>query len=134
MMSLPSPELRAANNRMAAFAMETKVTTPQKKVVEEEKEIQEEIDEDSKASENGDTKETKENGSSEEKETDEKEAESTENGDYAPADSCCVKRKSTAGADAAEDAQDGASPEKKSRLEEKCSEAENNGDAEEATA
>lgn len=53
----------------------------------------------------------------------------------APADSCCVKRKSTAAADAAaEDAQDGASPEKKSRLEEKCAEAENNGDAEEATA
>jgi len=52
----------------------------------------------------------------------------------APADSCCVKRKSTAADDAAEDAQDGASPEKKSRLEEKCAEAENNGDAEEATA
>lgn len=49
--------------------------------MEEEKVVQEEIDEDSKASENGDTKETKENGSSEEKETDEKEAESTENGD-----------------------------------------------------
>jgi len=60
---------------------ETKVTSPQKKVLEEEKVVQEEVDEDSKASENGDTKETKENGSSEEKEIDEKEAESTENGD-----------------------------------------------------
>jgi len=45
-----------------------------------------------------------------------------------------VKRKSTSAADTVEDAQDGASPEKKSRLEEKCAEAENNGDAEEATA
>lgn len=54
--------------------------------------------------------------------------------DAPAADSCCVKRKSTAAADATEDAQDGASPEKKSRLEEKCAEAENNGDAEEATA
>lgn len=52
----------------------------------------------------------------------------------APVDSCCVKRKSTAAADATEDATDGASPEKKSRLEEKCAETENNGDAEEATA
>lgn len=51
----------------------------------------------------------------------------------APADSCHVKRKSTAAADATEDA-DGASPEKKSRLDEKCAEAENNGDAEKATA
>lgn len=52
----------------------------------------------------------------------------------APVDSCCVKRKSTAAADATEEATDGASPEKKSRLEEKCAETENNGDAEEATA
>lgn len=52
----------------------------------------------------------------------------------APADSCSIKRKSTAGVDAGEDAKDGASPEKKSRLDEKCAEAENNGDTEEATA
>lgn len=52
----------------------------------------------------------------------------------APIDSCCIKRKSTSAADAAEEATDGASPEKKSRLEEKCAENENNGDAEEAAA
>ncbi|KAI4488243.1 hypothetical protein M0804_005091 [Polistes exclamans] len=117
---------------------DTKVatTSPEKKVVEEEKKVVQEVDEDSKTSENGQATETTENGSSEEKETEEKEEESTENGDStdAPADSCCIKRKSTALNDAAEDnALDGASPEKKSRLEEKCAEAESNGDAE-ATA
>lgn len=116
---------------------ETKVpATPEKKVVEEEKKVVQEVDEDSKTSENGEAKDTKENGSSEEKEVDEKEAESTENGDStdAPVDSCCIKRKSTAPSDAAEEtATDGASPEKKSKLEEKCAETESNGEAE-ATA
>lgn len=59
-------------------------------MVEEEKVVQE-VDEDSKTSENGDTKETKENGSSEEKESDEKEAESTENGDSTG--KCCHTRR-----------------------------------------
>lgn len=113
---------------------DTKVaTTPEKKVVEEEKKVVQEVDEDSKTSENGDAKETKENGSSEEKESDEKEAESTENGDStdAPVDNCCIKRKSTAVNDATEDSTtDGASPEKKTRLEEKCAETESNGETE----
>lgn len=119
-------------------AKDTKVaTTPEKKVVEEEKKPVQEVDEDSKTSENGDVaKETKENGSSEEKEPEEKEVESTENGDStdAPVDSCCIKRKSTTVSDGTEDAAtDGASPEKKTRLEEKCAETESNGEAE-ATA
>ncbi|XP_033334284.1 uncharacterized protein LOC117225073 [Megalopta genalis] len=112
------------------------VSTPEKKVVEEEKKPAQEVDEDSKASENGDAQETKENGSAEEKESNDKEAESTENGDStdAPVDNCCIKRKSTALSDTTEDsATDGASPEKKTRLEEKCAEAESNGEAE-ATA
>ena len=116
---------------------ETKVaTTPEKKVVEEEKKAVQEVDEDSKASENGDSNETKENGSNEEKESEEKEPESTENGDStdAPVDSCCIKRKSTTLNDATEDtATDGASPEKKTKVEEKCAETESNGEAE-ATA
>ena len=59
------------------------VASPEKKVVEEEKKVveAEEVDEDSRASENGHAKETKENGTSEDKEIDEKETESTENGD-----------------------------------------------------
>lgn len=73
-------QLETIYSTLHVVSRETKVTTPQKKVVEEEKVVQE-VDEDSKTSENGDTKETKENGSSEEKESDEKEAESTENGD-----------------------------------------------------
>ncbi|XP_017892839.1 uncharacterized protein LOC108632658 isoform X1 [Ceratina calcarata] len=119
---------------------DTKVaTTPEKKVVEEEKKVVQEVDEDSKASENGDAQETKENGSNEEKEESEsKEPESTENGDStdAPVDSCCIKRKSTTLSDATSEdgsATDGASPEKKSKLEEKCAETESNGEAE-ATA
>lgn len=115
---------------------DTKVaTTPEKKVVEEEKKTVQEVDEDSKTSENGDVKETKENGSNEEKESEEKKVESTENGDPtdAPVDSC-IKRKSTALSDGKEDAAtDGASPEKKTKLEEKCAETESNGEAE-ATA
>lgn len=52
----------------------------------------------------------------------------------APIDSCCVKRKSTTLSDPTEDTtSDGASPEKKTRLEEKCAETESNGEAE-ATA
>lgn len=52
----------------------------------------------------------------------------------APADSCCIKRKSTTLSDSTEDtATDGASPEKKSKLDDKCAETESNGDAE-ATA
>ncbi|KOC67374.1 hypothetical protein WH47_09291 [Habropoda laboriosa] len=108
----------------------------QKKIVEEEKNTVQEVDEDSKASENGDAKETKENGSNEEKEESEaKEAESTENGDStdAPVDSCCIKRKSTALSETEETADDDASPEKKTRLDEKCAETESNGEAE-ATA
>lgn len=118
---------------------DTKVAaSPEKKVVEEEKKVVQEVDEDSKTSENGEATETTENGSSEEKEAEEKEVESTENGEKdstdAPADSCCIKRKSTTLNDAAEDnASDGASPEKKSRIEEKCAETESNGNAE-ATA
>ncbi|XP_066598169.1 prothymosin alpha-A-like [Prorops nasuta] len=118
---------------------ETKVaTSPEKKVVEEEKKVVQEADEDSKTSENGNVKETKENGSSEEKESDEKETESNENGDSTDgaADHCCIKRKSTAQADETDAATvtDGASPEKKSRLEEKPVENESNGGAEAATA
>ncbi|KAF3428114.1 hypothetical protein QLX08_004167 [Tetragonisca angustula] len=116
---------------------DTKVaTTPEKKVVEEEKKTVQEIDEDSKASENGEAEETKENGSNEEKEAENKEAESTENGDStdAPIDSCCVKRKSTTLSETTEEAAtDGASPEKKTKLDEKCAETESNGEAE-ATA
>lgn len=74
------PRISSISLLLVTAFRETKVTTPQKKVVEEEKVVQE-VDEDSKTSENGDTKETKENGSSEEKEVDEKEVESTENGD-----------------------------------------------------
>lgn len=119
---------------------DTKVaTTPEKKVVEEEKKVVQEVDEDSKASENGDVQETKENGSNEEKEESEsKEPESTENGDSTDAsvDSCCIKRKSTTLSDVTSEgdsATDGASPEKKSKLDEKCAETESNGEAE-ATA
>ncbi|OAD54511.1 hypothetical protein WN48_06700 [Eufriesea mexicana] len=44
---------------------------------------------------------------------------------------CCIKRKSTALSETTEDAaNDGASPEKKTRLDEKCAETESNGDAE----
>ncbi|KAK0078983.1 hypothetical protein PV325_001884 [Microctonus aethiopoides] len=122
---------------------ETKVVaaSPEKKVIEEEKkevEEVEEVDEDSRASENGDAKETKENGLAEEKEVDEKEVESTENGDStdAPAaDACCIKRKSTAGIEPTVDGVDGASPEKKAKLEEKpVVEAESNGDTPTETA
>ncbi|KAK0162325.1 hypothetical protein PV327_008671 [Microctonus hyperodae] len=121
---------------------ETKVVaaSPEKKVVDEEKkevEEVEEVDEDSRASENGDAKETKENGSAEEKEVGEKEVESTENGDStdAPADACCIKRKSTAGIEPTVDGVDGASPEKKAKLEEKpVVEAESNGDTPTETA
>ncbi|XP_012280754.1 zinc finger E-box-binding homeobox 1 [Orussus abietinus] len=114
---------------------ETKIaSTPEKKVVEEEKKVVEEVDEDSKTSENGDVKEAKENGSVEEKDVEEKEAESTENGDSTetPAvDAGCIKRKSAAGLEVAADTSaDGASPEKKAKLEEKPVEAESNGDAE----
>ncbi|CAK9803930.1 hypothetical protein ANTQUA_LOCUS3842 [Anthophora quadrimaculata] len=115
---------------------DTKVaTTPEKKIVEEEKNTVQEVDEDSKASENGDAKETKENGSNEEKEPEAKEPESTENGDStdAPVDSCCIKRKSTALSETEETAADEASPEKKTKLDEKCAETESNGEAE-ATA
>ncbi|CAK9826641.1 hypothetical protein ANTRET_LOCUS4454 [Anthophora retusa] len=115
---------------------DTKVaTTPEKKIVEEEKNTVQEVDEDSKASENGDATETKENGSSEEKEPEAKEPESTENGDStdAPVDSCCIKRKSTALSETEETAADEASPEKKTKLDEKCAETESNGEAE-ATA
>ncbi|XP_063995792.1 neurofilament medium polypeptide-like [Diachasmimorpha longicaudata] len=119
---------------------ETTVASPEKKVVEEviekkEKEVKEveEVDEDSRASENGDAKEVKENG--EEKPVEEKEPESTENGDStdAPADACCIKRKSTAGVEASADAPDGVSPEKKAKIEEKPVEtAESNGETETA--
>lgn len=51
----------------------------------------------------------------------------------APVDTCCIKRKSV-GADLTDDASaDGASPEKKAKLDEKPAEAESNG-ATEATA
>ncbi|XP_015429737.1 PREDICTED: uncharacterized protein LOC107186396 [Dufourea novaeangliae] len=113
---------------------DTKVaSTPEKKVVEEEKKPIQEVDEDSKTSENGEAKETKENGANEEKELNDKEPESTENGDStdAPVDNCCIKRKSTALSDTTEDtATDVASPEKKKKLDEKCAETESNGEAE----
>lgn len=52
----------------------------------------------------------------------------------ASVDSCCIKRKSTTLSETTEDtATDGASPEKKKKLDEKCAETETNGDAE-ATA
>ncbi|XP_048514366.1 uncharacterized protein LOC105691079 isoform X4 [Athalia rosae] len=127
---------------------ETKtVATPEKKVVDEESKVVEDVDEDSKASENGDAKEVvaKENGASaEEKEAvaaadDKDDPESTENGDCtdAPADACCIKRKSTAPQSDAVDGSpaEGASPEKKAKLEEKSTaDAENNGGEAEAAA
>lgn len=52
----------------------------------------------------------------------------------APIDSCCIKRKSTTLSETTEEAAtDGASPEKKTKLDEKSAETESNGEAE-ATA
>lgn len=52
-----------------------------------------------------------------------------------PVDSCCIKRKSTALSETKEEAAtDGASPEKKKKLEEKSAETESNGETEAATA
>nr|CAD7576083.1 unnamed protein product [Timema californicum] len=105
----------------------TPVGTPEKKddkkVVEKkvvEKNV-EEVDEDSKASENGDLDKPKENGTSDEKDSSEdskdKDAESNENGDST--ESCPVKRKSGAGDAPDGTPTEGASPEKKAKLEEK---------------
>nr|CAD7454909.1 unnamed protein product [Timema tahoe] len=105
----------------------TPVGTPEKKddkkVVEKkvvEKKV-EEVDEDSKASENGDLDKPKENGTSDEKDSSEdskdKDAESNENGDST--ESCPVKRKSGAGDAPDGTLTEGASPEKKAKLEEK---------------
>jgi len=120
----------------------TVVTSPEKKVLEkevvEEKVVEEVEDEDSKASENGKAENGKENGTTEEKEEDDKEVESTENGDStdAPSDACCIKRKSTAAVEASDETSvDGASPEKKAKLEEKAAaEVESNGREDAETA
>lgn len=110
---------------------ETTVATPEKEV---EKPTPELDDEDSKTSENGDAK-LKENG---EKPANGEEAKDSENGDStdAPAeDACPVKRKS-AGGDAPDGTPaEGASPEKKAKLEEKAAaETESNGEEAKAAA
>nr|CAD7401861.1 unnamed protein product [Timema cristinae] len=101
----------------------TPVGTPEKKDDKKvvEKKVVEEVDEDSKASENGDLDKPKENGTSDEKDSSEdskdKDAESNENGDST--ESCPVKRKSGAGDAPDGTPTEGASPEKKAKLEEK---------------
>ncbi|XP_019873507.1 serrate RNA effector molecule homolog [Aethina tumida] len=84
------------------------------KVEKKAEEVPEEKEE-TKA-ENGDAK--AENGDSEEKE-EPKEKEAEKNGDEADSgDKCCIKRKSTSAADAKEAAAEGATPEKKAKLDE----------------
>lgn len=117
---------------MADSAVEKKETE-----VAIEKEVEkpvstEVVDEDSKQSENGDAK-LKENG---EKIEEDEESKDTENGDSTDAhDACPVKRKS-AGGDAPEGTPaEGASPEKKAKLDEKpTAEAESNGGEAKAAA
>lgn len=117
-----------------AVEKETKVASPEKKV---EKEVVEKkpVEETESKTENGDEPVAKENGSAEEK-TEEKEE--AKNGDAeakngAKEDACSIKRKSV-GADATDGskAADGATPEKKAKLDEKVEES-SNGEAE-ATA
>jgi len=119
---------------MADSAVDNKDAAPVvEKEVEKPVSTEEVADEDSKQSENGDAK-LKENGDKVEDE--EEESKDGENGDSTDGlEACPVKRKSAAG-DAPEGAPtEGASPEKKAKLEEKqTAEAESNGGEAKAAA
>ncbi|PNF16137.1 hypothetical protein B7P43_G03296 [Cryptotermes secundus] len=102
------------------------VGTPEKKEVEKKVDV---VDEDSKASENGDVEKPKENGTTDDKESAEdskdKEVESAENGDSTDSVEVSATKRKSGGGDAPEGTPaEGASPEKKAKLEEKPAEAE----------
>ncbi|KAJ9585812.1 hypothetical protein L9F63_002403 [Diploptera punctata] len=110
-----------------AETKDTTVGTPEKKEVE--KKVVEVVDEDSKASENGDLEiKPKENGTGDEKDDDSNEkVESAENGDSIDSVEVTATKRKSEGGDAPEGTPaEGASPEKKAKLDE----AEANGEAE----
>ncbi|XP_069696592.1 brain acid soluble protein 1-like isoform X1 [Periplaneta americana] len=112
----------------------TTVGTPEKKEVDKKVEV---VDEDSKASENGDAEKPKENGNDNSysaEDSKDKEVESAENGDSTDSVEVSATKRKSEGGDAPEGTPaEGASPEKKAKLEEKPADAEAkaaNGEAE----